>query len=495
MPNGFDVSFNRAGNRGKTTITILYDGTPVHVDAILLTAATAREEFLDALCKAVPAAVASRTEIGAALLAAAAGQAAQVTDTAAADEPENVDKADENATYLAGLPAEAREAAEAMLENPDILAEISADIAAIGVAGEADLALLIYLIGVSRLLRNPLAAILQGSTASGKSYIYGAIAAMFPPHSVVHATQITPNALFYSDPGMLIHKWIVCGERSRKEEDDVADATRALREMISSGKLSKFLPERDEDGKMRSVLVERQGPIAYIESTTLAEVFEEDANRCLLLQTTETEEQTRAILRTQAAARNGHRPATEAILKKHHAAQCMLALGAPDIMLPFAGALAAKFPTERLESRRAIGMVMSCVQSLALLRRRQRQVTEDGRIIATLCDYADARRLLAQPMARGLSGKLQDSVREFYKLLNKQTFADDDYTTADAARKIKVNVRTAQRHLRALAGAGYVRQVEPGRGARPAIWAPEPNAPAEISDLNILPEIFAEEKQ
>ena len=114
------------------------------------------------------------------------------------------------------------------------------------------------------------------------------------------------------------------------------------------------------------------------------------------------------------------------------------------------------------------------------------------RRIATLCDYADARRLLAQPMARGLSGKLQDSVREFYKLLNKQTFAEDDYTTADAAKKTKQSIRTAQRHLRALAGAGYVRQVEPGRGARPAIWAPEPNAPAEISDLNILPEILSE---
>ena len=69
-----------------------------------------------------------------------------------------------------------------------------------------------------------------------------------------------------------------------------------LREMIESGRLSRGVPVR-EGGRVVTRVIERDGPIAYSESTTAASVDEEDANRCLILTTDEGQGQTRRILR------------------------------------------------------------------------------------------------------------------------------------------------------------------------------------------------------
>ncbi len=65
------------------------------------------------------------------------------------------------------------------------------------------------------------------------------------------AATLTGDALFARSardgrPGIdraaLEHRWVVAGERSRQQDDDASEATRALREMQSAGRLSKLLP-------------------------------------------------------------------------------------------------------------------------------------------------------------------------------------------------------------------------------------------------------------
>jgi len=96
-------------------------------------------------------------------------------------------------------------------------------------------------------------------------------------------------------PDSLRHKFIVAGERSRKDDDAVAEATRTLREMISSGRLSKLMPVK-VGIELQTVTIEQEGPIAYVESTTMSKVFGEDENRCISLFTDERNEQTRRVM-------------------------------------------------------------------------------------------------------------------------------------------------------------------------------------------------------
>ena len=121
------------------------------------------------------------------------------------------------------------------------------------------------------------------------------------------------------EPGQLKHRFIVAGERSRREDDEAAEATRALREMISGGKLTKLVAMK-EAGRIVTQRIEQEGPISYIESTTLTKIFDEDANRCLLVNADERTAQTSAIINRLAASYGGaEKHNVEGTIQKHSA--------------------------------------------------------------------------------------------------------------------------------------------------------------------------------
>ncbi|MCX7428733.1 MAG: hypothetical protein NTW96_24290 [Planctomycetia bacterium] len=396
--------FVPSGRNGTATVTATIGGDVLAVESFNLTKPKARAEFAESVCR--DRAGIERDQVDAELLKIAA-------ELARRPEPsEPVEAGDKGEPdYLATMPESVRAAARAMLESSDLLLRIRADIEALGVAGERELGMTIFLTGVSRLLPRPLATIVHGPTSSGKSYTVEKVATLFPPETVLHATQMTLQALFHMEPGSLVNRFVIGGERSRAENDDHAETTRALREMLSSGRLVKLMPEKGAGGVIVTRQIEQEGPIAYVETTTANTIFDEDANRCLLVHTDEREEQTRRILDALSGQYEGGRRsgAVQEIIDRHHAAQRMLQ--ALDVVVPFAGKLAAALPAEKVELRRAYPLLIGCVQASALLHQFQRKVSSDtcGRVIATGDDYALARHLLAKPMAERLGERLSDA--------------------------------------------------------------------------------------
>jgi hypothetical protein len=238
------------------------------------------------------------------------------------------------AERLEQMPADIRMAASMMLEDPNLVDLISKDLLAVGIAGESQLAFTIYIVSVSRLLVNPLSARVHGPTTSGKSYVPNRVALLLPPESIIMATRLTAQALYHMPPGSLVHRLILAGERTRIDNDESAEATRALREMLSAGRLSKMMTIKIR-GEMTTRLIEQDGPISFIESTSLSKVFSEDANRCLGLHTDETEAQTGRITRTTAERYrgNGSLNGVEKVIAKHHAMQRMLQGG--EVVIPY----------------------------------------------------------------------------------------------------------------------------------------------------------------
>ena len=105
-----------------------------------------------------------------------------------------------------------------MLDDPNLMDRVVTDIGLMGVAGERKTSTTIYVVGVSRLLRQPLAALVQGLSSSGKNYVIRNTARLFPPETVLIATTLTPQALYYMPPGSLAHRFVVVGERRRAQE-------------------------------------------------------------------------------------------------------------------------------------------------------------------------------------------------------------------------------------------------------------------------------------
>lgn len=371
---------------------------------------------------------------------------------------------------LEDTPAEIKAEASAMLESPALADEISQDIQSLGVVGERSLALTLYSLGVSRLLEKPLSAIILGSSSTGKSFVLECVTRLFPPETIVSATALTPQALFYLPAGFLVHRLVVVGERSRLVDDSAAEGTRALREMLSSGRLRKLLPVRI-DGQWTTRLVEQEGPIAYVESTTLSssQIFDEDVNRSLLLSTDERRGQTEQIIAALGRAYAGEgREVIEGIVAKHHAAQRMLRPVA--VVIPFAADLAREFPFDRVEARRGFPHLMNAVQAVALLHQFQRDFDGRGRLIATEDDYRVARNLVSTPLARLLAGRLSDAALQFLERLRGWFHVDEVFSTRDAKQREASSKRSVQGWLADLCEFGTLELVESNRGNKPSLW-------------------------
>ncbi len=465
----------------KAKITARIGGDPVHADKFDPASASRRGQFIGVLCKKFPGI--DPEEVDKELMKIGDEMAvgpAPPGDTGVQD-------------LLSDMPESARKEALAMLRDPQLIQRIVDDIATLGVAGEGKLAAMVYLIGTSRLLNRPLAGIVQGLTSSGKSYVVDVVARLFPEETIVRAHRITPQALVHMPEGELVHRFVVGGERSRRQDDSTAEATQALREMLSDGCLTKLMPVKSGN-TIETVKIYQPGPISYVESTTLQEILDEDRNRCIVLNTDERPEQTRRIIEAMSA-----RKATiedvgcDDVTHKHHAAQRML--HQCRVVIPFAEHLGDLFPCTRTDARRSFGHLLSVIEAITLLYQYQR-VSDPGEgvtIEATRADYEVARYLVAEAFARTQSGGVSDAVRRFHGRLlswaNGRTF-----TTADIGSHEEVinDLQTIRSYVRVLANAGFLELVDPNRGSKPATYklAADPPGNAELAGLPEVDAVF-----
>jgi len=175
--------------------------------------------------------------------------------------------------------------------------------------------------------------------------------------------------------GSLIHRAVITGERSHNVEDEAAEATRALREMISDGVLRIAVCGKDESGNIVTHHVEQPGPLPTwrVPHWAQEKFFDEDRTRFLFLCCNESEAQSKAILDRMAAdaASPKLNEDIESIIALHHAAQRLLQ--AKDVVIPFATELTEAIPCQRPESRRAFGHLLNLIKATALLHQYQRE--------------------------------------------------------------------------------------------------------------------------
>lgn len=373
------------------------------------------------------------------------------------------------------VPGEKKSRGTDFGRSPNLVHEIIADCHALGIVGEEKLLLAIYLIGTSRLLSRPLSAIVQGKSSTGKSHLVSQVARLFPPEQVLNATRMTPQVLYHMES--LSHMFVVTGERSRVQDDASADATAALRQLQSEGRITKLITEQ-EGGKHVARKVEQEGPIAYIETTTLAPrtIFSEDLNRALLLKTDDTEEQTRAILKKAASQFEmlTDTADVETVVQKHHEFQSKLErLG---VSIPFATRLVNMIPAKKVEARRVGRQILSTIEAVTLLHQFQRQKDTTGRLVAEAMDYEIASWVLRQPLGESL-GVGTSATALYQKLV--ATFSKKIFSTTDIQKIDKAGERTVRGWLSKLAEHGCINQVQPSTGPKPATWRLSGKTPEE----------------
>ena len=178
------------------------------------------------------------------------------------------------------------------------------DIDALGYVGEETNKRLLYLVAVSRKLEDPLSAIVLSQSGAGKSGLTEVIEKLCPPEDVVLLTRLTPQSLYYTEPGFLDRKLVIVEERYGSIEADYS-----IRVLQSRKKLIAAAPDQGPaDGEHADEGLHGRGPgrLHRGDDGELGQPRERDP--LLRAHDGRDREQTRADPRAAAAAAHRARP-------------------------------------------------------------------------------------------------------------------------------------------------------------------------------------------
>jgi DNA primase len=263
-------------------------------------------------------------------------------------------------------------AAMAWLRAPNLLDRIAADFDACGLVGEITNTLTAYLACVSRLLANPLAVLVQSSSAAGKTSLMDAVLGFMPKELCIRYSAMTGQSLYYMGQTDLKHRILALAE-----EEGAARASYALKLLQSDGELTMAATGKDPTtGALVTQEYHVEGPVMLMLTTTAIEVDEELMNRCLVLTVDEGPEQTRAIHARQRERRTlagllARERKNDVQTLHRHAQRLLRTL---TVVNPYAEQLS--FHAQHARARRDHEKYLTLIDAIALLHQHQRPIRQ-----------------------------------------------------------------------------------------------------------------------
>jgi len=365
------------------------------------------------------------------------------------------------------------QAAKEFLNSPDLTENTHQLFGSLGLIGEQDSATLLFFIFLTRFFKNPLHAIVMGSTGSGKTYLLQGVAGTVPRQHIHVTTSLSENTLYYTPRDFLKHKILL-----QEDLDGAYSALLPLRELMSNQEISRFSTKTNSrTGDSKQVYLHVEGPVCVAGATTRDKIYEDNANRSFLIQVEENPSHERQVLEYQgklaAGLINFKRYEENINLLK----ACQLLIEPVEVIIPFAPKL--ELPPHVFKKMRTKNHYLTLIKSITLWNQQQRKrVTDhDGNtfLLSTLEDVEWANYLSRDVLLRKsdeLSGKTRqffESLKEYIKEQKTKTFY-----AKDIRRHFRMHPMELQRRLTEIEARGLIRCVsrsnKPGNEYEIMIW-------------------------
>ena len=303
-----------------------------------------------------------------------------------------------------------------LAQAPDLMDRVIQQVQAMGVVNERELIKLTYIAATSRVLQHPVNVLAKGASSGGKSFTATRTLELVGPDFVNHLTSSSALSLVYDDRP-LAHTVLFINEANQLQSDENSMFAMLVRTLISEGRIvhQTTVEDRGSPTGRRVERIVREGPITLVVTTT-GELHAENETRMLSWHIGESHEQTSAVIAGLAAHAAGA-VAVPADLAVWHDFQRWIALGPNDAVIPFAQQIAAQIQPLMVRFRRDVGSLFNFIKASAILHQAQRQVDAQGRVVATVADYALAYPIFTKVMAQSSGKSVPDNVREVVKLV------------------------------------------------------------------------------
>ncbi len=360
------------------------------------------------------------------------------------------------------MTAEAEAKAIALLKSPRLLWHVNQAIERMGVAGEEENRLIIYLAYTSRLLATPISLAVKGESSSGKSWMSGRVLKLFPGECYKELTDATRQSFFYLEDNDLKHKIVVIAEKPGADKTDYV-----IRTAQSEGKLTIQVTIKDpETNEMKTIEKEVYGPVMFLMTTTESVLNAENETRQLSLYTDDSRKQTELVREVMYRIYLGQSiglPAEELELWQN----AQRVLKPYKVLIPFIREIGQSFPMEPHRVRRDFGRFCALIEVITFLHQYQREhVTLDGMeyLKATICDYGLAVQL-AMKVFEDTVFEVGPKSRELLTYMQANKYDEDpqtgkqdkhEFTRSELANALNWKQETVRKWLRPLVNQGYL---------------------------------------
>jgi DNA primase catalytic core len=348
-----------------------------------------------------------------------------------------------------------RQAALKELQHPSLLQRTAQLLEQCGIVGEQQNSMISYLIYCTRKQLIPLHVMFLGSSGSGKTYLQERISELMPPEDRIAITQITDNALYYFKQEELKHKLILI-----EDLDGAMTVFYPLRELQTKRKISKTVTLKDSKGNLKTITLTVEGPVCVSGCTTKEKIYEDNANRCILLYTDMSKDQDKRInqYQTRLSAGEVNHEREQQYQRLFQNMQRML----KPVMIINPYAKYIQLPEAVFKPRRTMTLLLGFIEAVTFYHQYQREVKKDGNgtlyIETTASDIEQAFALLKEVLF-SKSDELTRATRDFFESIKRllQITGTDTFTARQIREQERINPGNMKRYLAELSRYGYIR--------------------------------------
>ena len=355
------------------------------------------------------------------------------------------------------LSPAARQTAINELKKPKLLQRTSQLLQQCGIVGEENNSLIAYLVYCTRKQMVPLHIMFLGASGSGKTYLQERISELIPEEDRIEITQITENALYYFKQEELKNKLILI-----EDLDGALTVFYPLRELQTKRRISKTVTLKDSKGNLKTITLTVEGPVCVSGCTTKEKIYEDNANRCILLYTDQSRDQDKRINEYQTKVAAGEVNRERELQYKELFKNIQRVLRPIHVINPYAKFIV--LPEQVFKPRRTMTLLLGFIEAVTFYHQYHREVKKDaaGQLyIETTIDDIEAAFTLLKDVLFSKSDELAKATRSFFERLKQHLTESnlESFTPQQIRRAFRIEPRTIQRYVRELKQYGFIKAI------------------------------------
>lgn len=328
----------------------------------------------------------------------------------------------------------------------------------LGMIGQQDNATLLFFIFLTRFFKNPLHAIVMGSSGSGKTHLLQGVAGTVPKQHINVTTSLSENTLYYTPKDFLKNKILL-----QEDLDGAYNALLPLRELMSNQEISRFSTKTNSrTGDSKQVYLHVEGPVCVAGATTKDKVYEDNANRSFLIQIEENPRHEREVMEYQGKVAAGLIDFKKYEQNINLLKACQLLIEPMEVVIPFAPKL--ELPPHVFKKMRTKNHYLTLIKAVTLWNQKQRRATTDNEgnkyLISTLEDVQWANFLCKDNLLRKsdeLGGKTRSFFENLKSFLTEMQNGSAAFYAKDIRKYFRLHPMQLKRFLDELEGRGFIK--------------------------------------